>query len=255
MEVTFLGTGTSQGVPVIACGCPVCKSQDSHDKRLRSSVLISYDNKNIVIDTGPDFRQQMLREEVVELDAALITHSHKDHIAGLDDIRAFNFKQQKSMNIYGSRATHDALKREFYYAFSDFKYPGVPQLNLEEVTHNQPFDLFGKSIIPIEVMHYKMPVLAFRIDDFAYITDAKTVSQESRELLKGVDTLVVNALQIAPHLSHFTLQEAIKFAEDLQVSKCYFTHIGHNLGKHQEVMQQLADNMFLAYDGLTLKLS
>jgi len=174
LRVTFLGTGTSQGVPVIACPCPVCHSEDKRDKRLRSSIMIDYNDRTIVVDTGPDFRYQMLRQDVKRLDAVLMTHSHKDHIAGLDDVRAFNYQQQQSIPIYSNKATHDALRKEFYYAFSDYKYPGVPQLELEEIFAGEPFELYGKSILPIEVMHYKMPVLGFRIDNFAYITAAGT---------------------------------------------------------------------------------
>jgi len=252
LRITFLGTGTSQGVPVIACQCQVCQSQDKHDKRLRSSILIEYNDHTLVVDTGPDFRYQMLREKVLHLDAVLMTHPHKDHIAGLDDVRAFNYQQHSSIAIYGTEALHEALKREFYYAFTEIKYPGAPRLDLEEIKAGEPLFLFGKEIMPIEVMHYKMPVLGFRIDDFAYITDAKSISEESRKLLKGVKILVVNALQKESHISHLTLQEAITFAEDINADKTYFTHIGHRMGLHAEVSEELPPNIYFAYDQLQI---
>lgn len=254
MKVRFLGTGTSQGVPVIACSCPVCQSTDSRDKRLRTSVLIEMDNGyNIAIDTGPDFRYQMLREQVDHLDAILMTHSHKDHIAGLDDVRAFNYHQQQSISIYADAATLEALQREFYYAFSAVKYPGVPQLDLEEIKAGVPFDLFDREVTPFEVLHYKMPVMGYRIGDFAYITDAKTVSKESRTLLEGLDVLVVNALQEAPHISHFTLDEALSFIADVQPKRAYLTHISHRFGKHEYIESLLPEGVFVAYDRLAIE--
>jgi len=252
LKVTFLGTGTSQGVPVIACPCEVCQSTDARDKRLRSSILIEVEGHHIVVDTGPDFRYQMLREQVKHLDAVLMTHSHKDHIAGLDDVRAFNFAQHSSIPIYGTSELHEALKREFYYAFSSYKYPGIPQLELVEINKDQPFELFGKQIIPVEVMHYKMPVLGFRMGDFAYITDAKTVTEVEAQKLAGVQVLVINALQHEPHISHFTLEEAIAFAQQIGARETYLTHIGHRLGKHEIISGQLPDGIFLAYDQLQI---
>lgn len=254
MRVTFLGTGTSQGVPVIGCTCAVCQSKDVRDNRLRSALLIEYGSTVLVVDTGPDFRYQMLRAQVKKLDAILITHSHKDHIAGLDDVRAFNFMQQRAIRIYSSVASQDALKREFHYAFADFKYPGIPQLELIELTPGTGFEIAGQSIMPIEVMHHKMSVLGFRIGDFAYITDAKTVSVASRKLLEGVQTLVINALQEEPHISHFTKSEAIEFAQEINAQKTYFTHISHKLGKHEAVQASLPAGIFLAYDQLVLDL-
>lgn len=254
LKVTFLGTGTSQGVPMIGCHCHVCSSADSKDKRLRSSILISYGSHQIVVDTGPDFRGQMLREEVPRLDAVLITHSHKDHIAGLDDVRAFNYLQQESIPIYGTTISHDALRREFYYAFSDHKYPGVPQLELKEIEAAQPFELFGKSVMPIEVMHYRMPVMGFRIDNFAYITDAKTISEESFSLLEGVEVLVLNALQREAHISHFTLEEALEVVARIQPKQAYFTHISHRFGRHTEIQSELPPHVSLAYDGLQIEI-
>jgi len=253
LRVTFLGTGTSQGVPVIACQCAVCLSEDKYDKRLRSSILLEYNGHSVVVDTGPDFRYQMLREKVLHLDAVLMTHSHKDHVAGLDDVRAFNYQQQQSIPIYSNKATHEALKKEFYYAFSDFKYPGVPQLELEEIFPGQAFELYGKSILPIEVLHYKMPVLGFRIDDFAYITDAKTISEESFELLRGVKILVLNALQQEPHISHLTLEEAIEVSNRIQPEKTFLTHISHRFGKHKDIERLLPSGIFLSYDQLVVE--
>ncbi|HMR18999.1 MAG TPA: MBL fold metallo-hydrolase [Sphingobacterium sp.] len=253
MKISFLGTGTSQGVPVIACHCAVCQSSDKRDKRLRSSVLISWEGHNIVIDTGPDFRYQMLRRQVDQLDAVLMTHSHKDHIAGLDDVRAFNYAQQQSISIYGNMETLNALEREFYYAFSAVKYPGAPQLDLEEIEALKPFHLFDQKIIPFEVLHYKMPVLGFRLGKFAYITDAKTVPPESMEVLEGVEVLVVNALQEIPHISHFTLDEALAFIDLIQPGKTYLTHISHRFGTHEYIQSKLPLNVFVAYDQLEIQ--
>lgn len=253
MRITFLGTGTSQGVPVIACPCDVCHSEDKHDKRLRSSILIAYNKHTIIVDTGPDFRYQMLREEVNQLDAILMTHSHKDHVAGLDDVRAFNYLQQQSIPIYSNKATHDALRKEFYYAFSDYKYPGIPQLELEEIYPGKSFELYGKEILPIEVLHFKMPVLGFRIDNFAYITDAKTISEESFSLLEGVEILVLNALQREPHISHLTLEEAIAVSNKINPKQTFLTHISHRFGKHDHIQSTLPKGIFVAYDGLTLE--
>ncbi|GGH12738.1 MBL fold metallo-hydrolase [Sphingobacterium alkalisoli] len=253
MKIRFLGTGTSQGVPVIACQCEVCRSTDVRDKRLRSSILIELEKYNIVVDTGPDFRFQMLRAQVTHLDAVLMTHSHKDHIAGLDDVRAFNYLQQASIPIYANVETHEALKREFYYAFSDTKYPGVPLLELREIEAGIPFYLFENEIMPVEVLHYKMPVLGFRIGDFAYITDAKTVSAESRKLLEGVKVIVVNALQMMPHISHFTLEEALTFIDDVNPSQAYLTHISHRFGTHAEIQSLLPPNVFVSFDQLSIE--
>lgn len=253
MKVTFLGTGTSQGVPVIACQCAVCRSTDTRDKRLRTSIMIRCDDDtNMVVDTGPDFRYQMLRACVRRLDAVLVTHAHKDHIAGMDDVRAFNYQQQQSIPVYGTVVTHESLKREFYYAFGEQKYPGVPRLELRPIVAGETFRVGTQSIIPIEVMHYQMPVMGFRVGNFAYITDAKTVSDESKALLKGVHTLVVNALQEEPHISHFTKEEAIAFAEDIQATTTYLTHISHRFGKHEDIEKMLPEGVYVAYDGLVI---
>ncbi len=253
MKATFLGTGTSQGVPIIACNCQVCLSINTKDKRLRSSVLIESDTTSFVIDTGPDFRYQMLRANVQKLDAVVFTHEHKDHIAGLDDIRAFNYKQQTSMNVYANANVQLALHREFYYIFADKKYPGVPLINLHTILLDN-FTIGDINLTPIQVIHYKLPVLGFRVNDFTYITDAKTVTETQRQKIKGSKILVVNALQKEKHLSHFTFTEAIQFAKEIDAETTYFTHISHKLGKHFDVEQELPPNIRLAYDGLQLEI-
>lgn len=240
---------------MIACQCAVCQSTDPKDKRLRSAVLIEYDDQTIVVDTGPDFRYQMLRAKVQHLDAILITHSHKDHIAGLDDVRAFNYLQQEALPVYGSVASHEALKREFYYAFADFKYPGVPQLELKALLPGIPFTIGKKEIMPVEVMHHLMPVLGFRIGNFAYITDAKTVSDANKALLAGVEVLVINALQEEPHISHLTKDEALAFAQEIKAKQTYLTHISHRFGKHEAIQAKLPDGVFVAHDQLVLTIA
>ena len=251
MTVTFLGTGTSQGVPIIACHCPICTSADPRDQRLRSAVMLSLNDRNVVIDTGPDFRQQMLRAQVLRLDGVVFTHEHKDHIAGLDDIRAFNYFQREKMNVYCTEAVELALRREFAYVFSDFRYPGIPEIELHRIT-NTPFEVAGMTLNPIEVMHMKMPVLGYRIGDFTYITDANYISEPEKEKIKGSKVLVLNALRREKHPSHYTLDEALALVEELQPEQTYFTHISHQLGLHEEVSKELPANVHLAYDGLTI---
>lgn len=251
MKLTFLGTGTSQGIPVIACKCEVCRSVDYQDQRLRSSVLIEQNGTNLLIDTGPDFRQQMLVNRVDHLDAVLYTHEHKDHTAGLDDIRSFNFKQKMDMPLYGRPSVLNQLRHEYAYMFAETKYPGVASVTLNPIK-NEPFEINGVKITPIEVMHYKLPVYGFRINDMAYITDAKTVSNKEREKLKGLDVLVINALQKKSHIFHLTLDEAIDFIGEIKPKRAYITHIGHYMGTHREVQKELPENVHLAHDGLIL---
>ena len=251
MKITFLGTGTSQGVPLIACKCEICSSTNAKDKRLRSAIMLETASTTIVIDTGPDFRQQMLREQVEKLDAVVFTHEHKDHIAGLDDVRAFNFINGKHIEVYATSRVQAAIKREFAYIFAEDKYPGIPLINLHEI-NGAPFKINDIELIPIEVMHYKMPVLGFRIADFTYITDAKSISEKEKEKIKGSKVLVLNALRREEHISHFTFQEAIDLAQELEVEQAYFTHISHQLGLHEQVSEELPSGIFLAYDGLQL---
>lgn len=252
MKITFLGTGTSQGIPVISCGCEICSSKDFRDKRLRTSVLLETGDKTIVIDSGPDFRYQMLRAAVKDLDAIVFTHEHKDHIAGLDDIRPFNYLLKKDIHIYADSRVQKALKREFSYIFTDVQYPGLPQIDIHDID-NEPFTIGETLLIPIEIMHYKLPILGYRINDFTYITDAKTVSAASIEKIKGTKVLVVNALQRSTHISHFNLEQAIAFAKEINAETTYFTHISHNLGLHAEVELELPPNIKLAYDGLVIE--
>jgi phosphoribosyl 1,2-cyclic phosphate phosphodiesterase len=251
VQATFLGTGTSQGVPVIACACAVCQSLDYRDKRLRSSVHLLVNGKSIVIDTGPDFRQQMLRENICQLDAVVFTHSHKDHVAGLDDVRAFNYLNQKDMPVYGTNEVFQQLKKEFYYAFEPVKYPGTPQLQLVEI-NDQPFEVAGIPLVPLPVMHLRMPVLGFRVGNFSYITDANYIPEETYERLRGTHTLVLNALQKEKHVSHFNLEEALEVARKVGAVKTYLIHISHKLGRHQDIERDLPPDVVLAYDGLTV---
>lgn len=253
MNVTFLGTGTSQGVPVIACDCAVCRSLDYRDKRLRVSVWIEVDGKSFVIDTGPDFRQQMLRARVRRLDAVLFTHQHKDHTAGLDDVRAFNFTQNRDMPLYGRQEVLNQIRSEFAYAFSEHRYPGVPRLQLHAID-NQPFSLDGVTIQPIEVMHHRLSVFGFRVGDFTYITDANYISEEEIQKILGTRVLVLDALQRESHLSHFTLSQALDLIDRLNVPQAYLTHISHRMGLHRVVESELPPHVRVAYDGLTLSL-
>lgn len=253
MKVTLLGTGTSQGVPVIGCSCEVCRSLDFRDKRLRTSVHLEVDGSSIVIDTGPDFRQQILRESIHRLDFILFTHNHKDHTAGLDDVRAFNFKQEMDMPIYGTAPVLNQLKLEYFYAFLEKKYPGTPQLQLNEIDESS-FFVNGLEIIPLPVNHLHLPVFGFRIGNFSYITDANVIPEETFKKIRGTHTLVLNALQIEPHISHFNLEEAIAVAQKVGAEMTYFTHISHKLGLHQETSLLLPPKIQLGYDGLSFQL-
>lgn len=252
MRLVFLGTGTSQGVPVIGCSCEVCRSVDFRDKRFRVSVIFEVHGKRIVIDTGPDFRQQMLRERLDKVDAVLFTHQHKDHTAGLDDIRPINHRHKMDMPIYGTEEVLGQIQREFAYIFENVTYPGIPKVVLNRI-ENKPFFVQDILVQPIEVMHYKLPVLGFRIGDITYITDANYISDKEKEKIKGSKVLIVNALQIQPHISHFTLAEAIQLAQELGVEQTYFTHISHTMGLHSEVTKLLPAGIALAYDGLVLE--
>lgn len=254
MKVTVLGSGTSQGVPVIACDCHVCTSEDSKDSRLRCSVLISIDGKNYVIDSGPDFRQQMLREKVTTLSGILFTHEHKDHVAGMDDVRAFNFREKRDMDVYCSERVLEALKREFSYVFGENTYPGIPKIHVNLINKSAfklPNDI---TVQPIEVMHYMLPVLGFRFGDFTYLTDAKTITEEEKQKLVGTKILIVNALRREEHVSHFNLEEALAFIAEIKPERAYLTHISHLFGRHEEIEKELPENVFVAYDGLTLEI-
>ena len=251
LTIEFLGTGTSSGVPMVACKCIVCSSPDAKDKRLRSSIHLQSSSTSVVIDTTPDFRYQMLRSEIEKLDGVVFTHAHKDHIAGLDDVKAFNFIHQSVMPLFASKETADAIKRDFYYAFAEKKYPGVPSLELH-VKENETFSIGDLHFQPIQVKHLHMDVTGYRIGDFTYITDANYISEEEKQKIKGSKVLVLNALRKEKHLSHFTLQEAIDLAVELQVPTTYFTHISHQLGLHEEVSKELPAGIFLAYDGMVI---
>lgn len=253
MQITFLGTGTSQGVPVIACSCVVCQSADPRDKRLRTSILIEENGKTFVIDTGPDFRQQMLRAEIKSLDAVIFTHEHKDHTAGFDDVRAFNFINKRKMDVYASHRVQQAIHREFAYIFSDFKYPGIPEINLH-LLENKLTTINGVDFMPIEVLHYKLPVFGFRVGDFTYITDANFISDEEKEKIKGSKVIVVNALRREAHISHYTLEQAIALIQEFKPMKAYLIHASHQLGLHADVQKELPPGIELAFDGLKIQL-
>ncbi len=251
MKITFLGTGTSQGVPLIACECDVCLSTDSRDKRLRTSILIEDEGSVFIIDTGPDFRQQMLRENVKQLDAVIFTHEHKDHLAGLDDIRAFNYRTKKAMDVYADARTQNAVKRDFHYIFSGEKYPGIPEVEMHLIT-DQPFTIHNSTFIPVNVWHHMMPVKAFRIKDFTYITDANRIEPAELEKIRGSKTIVLNALRREAHISHFTLHQAIELLQELKPEKGILIHLSHQLGKHADIEKELPSFVQLAYDGLKI---
>ncbi|MBS1918330.1 MAG: MBL fold metallo-hydrolase [Bacteroidetes bacterium] len=253
LTITFLGTGTSSGVPMIACNCEVCTSTDKKDKRLRSSVMIQSATTTIVIDSTPDFRYQMLRENVKQLDAIIFTHPHKDHIAGLDDVRAFNFFLEQPMQVYANEMTQEVIIREFAYAFADLRYPGIPEIKLNTIDI-EPFIIGDIPITPVLVWHLKMPVLGFRFGKFTYITDANRIDQSEKEKIKGSEIVVLNALRKEKHISHFNLPEAIDLVNELQIPQAYFTHISHQLGKHRLVNDSLSPGIQLAYDGLQIKI-
>ena len=252
LKITFLGTGTSTGVPVVACNCEVCTSNDARDKRYRTSVMLSRGGSNIIIDCGPDFRIQMLKHKVDDINAVLFTHAHRDHIAGLDDIRAFNFILHKSIDIYGSQPTLDAIKEQFPYIFTPGRYFGAPQLNLHPITNN-PFVIGDFNFTPVQVMHQEMKVFGYRIGDFTYITDANYISPTELEKIRGSKVIVINALRHSRHISHFSLNESLEILNDLKPEKAYLTHISHFLGKYDEVEHKLPEGVHLAYDGLQIE--
>jgi phosphoribosyl 1,2-cyclic phosphate phosphodiesterase len=253
IKVTFLGTGTSSGVPMIACDCEVCRSTNKKDNRLRSSILIESKTTTVVIDATPDFRYQMLRTNTTKLDAVVFTHPHKDHIAGLDDVRPYNFFNGHPMPLYANEITASAIKKEMHYAFAENKYPGVPNLILNHIDSDK-FIIGDIELQPISVWHHKMPVLGFRVGDFTYITDANKIDAPEKEKIFGSKILVLNALRREKHISHFTLDEAIELANELQIPEVYFTHISHQLGKYKDVNAELPKHIRLAYDGLELYL-
>ena len=251
LTITFLGTGTSSGIPMIACECEVCTSANKKDKRLRSSILVQSETTTIVVDTTPDFRYQMLRANVKKLDAVLFTHPHKDHVAGLDDIRAFNYFQKQAINVYANELTQKALRNEFSYIFADHKYPGIPEIILNTIDA-QTFMIGDIPVTPISVWHLHMPVIAFRFGDFTYITDANKIDAPEKEKIRVSKILVVNALRHKEHISHFTLQQAIDLSDELNIEQTYFTHISHQLGLHETVSKNLPPGKELAYDKMVI---
>lgn len=252
IKATFLGTGTSIGVPVITCDCPVCTSKDHRDKRTRTSILIEVNGMTFVIDCGPDFRQQMLRQNVMNLDAVIFTHEHRDHIAGLDDVRAFNYVLNKKIDIYGTPMVMEAIQTEFPYIFSEARYFGAPQLTIHHIGE-EPFEIEGLTIIPIPALHEKLPVTGYRIGDFTYLTDVSFISEKSIALIQGSRIMVLNALRNSKHVSHLSVPEAVEIIEKIAPEQGYLTHLSHFVGLHEEVNNRLPGNIRLAYDGLTVE--
>ena len=249
--LTFLGTGTSQGVPMIGCCCEVCNSKDTHDKRLRASVFVEYEGQKILVDAGPDFRQQMLRENIGSVDAILLTHNHKDHTGGLDDIRAFNYHEKKAADIYCEKYVEDSLRKEFSYAFAEIKYPGAPEWNVHIIDEN-PFSINGVKIIPIRGKHYKLPVLGYRFGNIAYCTDMNHIQEEEFEKLKGLDHFIINCVRRGRHISHFSLEGALAVAERVNARHTWLTHLSHQLPRYEELLKELPDRVLPAYDGLKI---
>lgn len=254
ISITMLGTGTSGGVPMIGCGCEICSSTDKHDKRLRSSILVKSENTTVVVDSGPDFRYQMLRANVKRLDAIVFSHPHKDHVAGLDDVRAYNFFMQRSMDVYANQMTQEGLKKEFSYAFEAKKYPGVPDISMHTIT-DEEFQVGELSVIPIKVWHLKMPVLGFRFGKFTYITDANRIDEEEKDKIRGSEVLVVNALRLQKHISHYNLEEAVALAHELHIPQTYFTHVSHQMGLHGAVNASLPADVQLGFDGQIIEMA
>jgi phosphoribosyl 1,2-cyclic phosphate phosphodiesterase len=253
IKITFLGTGTSMGVPVIGCGCAVCQSTDIKDKRLRTSMLIEYAGAKVVIDSGPDFREQMLRHNVDRLDGLVFTHEHKDHTAGMDDVRAYNFIQRQSVTVHASERVEQALRNEFHYAFAEIKYPGAPEIKFSRID-TVPFIAGGLEFTPLPVLHHKLPVLGFRIGDFVYITDANSIPKDTWSKIQKPKVLVLNALRRTEHISHFTLDEAVGISKEINAEQTYLTHISHQMGCHVAVNKELPEGVQIAFDGLQLPL-
>lgn len=252
-KLTFLGTGTSTGVPLLGCSCNVCLSADSKDQRLRSSVVFDVKGKKIIVDIGPDFRQQMFRAGISMLDACLLTHAHKDHVGGLDEVRALNVFSQKPFEIYLDKIAEHTIKKQYDYIFEGSSYPGIPKINLNEITESA-FHIDNIHIQPIRVMHYNLPVLGYRIGNCTYITDANFISEEEKEKIKGSKILVLNALRKEAHISHFSLSEALLLIEELKPEQAFLTHLSHHMGLHEEIQKELPPNVFLAYDELTIEI-
>ena len=250
-SITFLGTGTSGGVPMIGCDCPVCKSTDYKDKRLRTSAYIEYEGLKLVIDAGPDFRQQMLREGIGDFDAVLLTHKHKDHTGGLDDLRSINYFHQKNMPIYCEQMVLSSLKMEYSYAFSEDRYPGAPRFDIHLI-EDRPFTINGVEIVPLRVLHYKMPIFGYKFGKLAYITDASYMPQETRDLLQDIDLLVINSIHHKPHISHFCVSQAIEESRKTSAKKTYLTHFSHQVGFNKVLEETLPEGILPAYDGLKL---
>jgi phosphoribosyl 1,2-cyclic phosphate phosphodiesterase len=238
---------------MIACDCEVCRSEDPRDKRLRSSLMVETDGMRIVVDTGPDFREQMLRHRVRSLDAVLFTHPHKDHIAGLDDVRAFNHFMGRPMDLYANHLTEEAIRRDYHYAFSDSRYPGIPELAMHSF-RDEPFMVGDIEVVPINVWHLRMPVVGFRFGDLTYITDANRIDEEEKGKIRGSRVLILNALRRQSHVSHFSLAEAVSMVRELEVPQAYFTHVSHQMGLHRDVCDTLPPGLTLAHDGLMIEL-
>ena len=249
--LTFLGTGTSQGVPMIGCGCKVCHSNDPRDHRLRSSVLVEHEGLTILVDAGPDFRQQMLRAGVSHLDAIILTHNHKDHTGGLDDIRAFNYLEKKASEIYCEKYVEESLRMEYSYAFAEVRYPGAPEWNVH-IIDDKPFSINGVEIIPIRGMHYKLPVLGFRFGNIAYCTDMNHIPEEEFSKLEGLDHFIINTVRYGKHISHFSLEEAVAVAQKVGAKNSWLTHLSHQLPCYSDLAAELPDGILPAYDGLTI---
>jgi phosphoribosyl 1,2-cyclic phosphate phosphodiesterase len=251
LKITFLGTGTSQGVPVIACDCMVCLSCDPRDKRLRASVMVETNGKIIIIDSGPDFRQQMLRENVMDINAIIFTHEHKDHVAGLDDVRAYNFVLKKRIDVFAEKRVQEALEKEFAYIFAEYKYPGIPEIDMHLI-NDKPFEIEGIKIQPVRANHYELPVLGFRIGDFAYLTDVKSIPDQEKDKIHNLDVLIINALRKEEHISHYNLREALNLIQELEPKQAYLTHLSHRFGLHAVEEPKLPENVKIGYDGLKI---